>query len=244
MIDKYLTLLRNVLSVDIGCLVACLLIASAILRRLKLRHAVLLICFVIADAMIALAPIAFDLNPGKWNWIGQGASAAFSLAILITLLHGDDSGLRLPSTRPQWLWTIAGILCCIVIAAWPAISGPGERPTLETLFYQATLPGITEELAVRGVTLALLIRAFDDGTRSTAAVVLAAVTTVIWFAAGHVFHVEDGQMIVVWRRALDVIPMATVYVVTRLKSRSLLGSMIGHNAANTLVEGIALFRFP
>lgn len=220
-----------------------MLIASAFLGRLELRWAAAVLGFAIADAMIALAPIAFDLNPGKWNWIGQGASAALSLAILMTLLRESDTGLRLPSTRSQWLWTTAGILCCIVIATWPAFSGPGERPTLETLFYQATLPGITEELAVRGVTLALLVKAFDDGTRSIAAVILAAVTTVVWFAAGHVFHVEDGQMTVVWRRALDVVPMATVYVITRLKSKSLLGSIIGHNAANTLVESISLLRF-
>jgi hypothetical protein len=37
--------------------------------------------------------------------------------------------------------------------------------------------------------------------------------------------------------------MAVVYAVVRLRSGSLLGGVLAHNAANTLVESVAAIRF-
>ena len=199
--------------------------------------------YIICDNVVALLPIIFHWNLGQWNWIGQLASLALGLLVATRFFSREEVGLRLPRSRPEVLWTIGGILVALAIALGPALVGHGTHPTIETFAYQATLPGPVEELAFRGVGLALLLRAFSRGFRDQRAEWIAIFVTAVWFTSGHVFHLEDGKFQVFWSRILDVFPMAVMYAVIRLRSGSLLGGILAHNAANTLVETVAALRF-
>ena len=216
----------------IGCLFA---------RGRRLQFVAWLVLYIVADNVIGLLPILFHWNFGRWNWIGQTASLLFALFVATRFFSRDEVGLRLPRTRAEILWTIGGVLAALAIALGPALVGPGTHPSAETFAYEATLPGPVEELAFRGIGMALLLRAFSTGDRRTEWI--AALVTAVWFTSGHVLHLEDGKFQVIWSRALDVFPMALVYAVTRLRSKSLLGGVLAHNSANTLVETIAAFRF-
>ena len=223
------------------------LVASALglafARRRRLRPIGWLVAYIIADDTVALVPLLLGWNFGRWNWIGQGASLLFALVVTRLYFSNEEVGLRLPRSRSAVLWTIAGIVGALVVATLPAIMGPVTRPDTETFLYEATLPGPVEELVFRGVGLALLLRAFsEEGKAGRRAQLIASLVTALWFTSGHVFHLEHGQLDVRWIRMLDVFPMAICYVVVRLRSGSLLGGILAHNAANTLVETLAALR--
>ena len=135
-------------------------------------------------------------------------------------------------------------MVALAIAIGPALTGDGSHPDAETFAYQATLPGPVEELAFRGVALALLLRTYGAPLRTRGAAMAAALTTAIWFTGGHVVHLmDDGTIKLTWARLLDVFPMAILYAAVRLRSKSLLGGILAHNGANTLVETVAFMRF-
>ena len=105
-------------------------------------------------------------------------------------------------------------------------------------FFEATVPGLDEEFGFRGIGLALLIRAFASDLGDGRALPLAATVVCIWFVAAHVVLVSHGSVLVNWHRVLDVLPFAVWVVVVRLRSGSLLGGIIGHNASNVTQEAL------
>ncbi len=212
-------------------------------RQRRLRPIGWLIAYIVADDTIGLVPLLLGWNFGRWNWIGQCASLLFALVVTRLYFSNGEVGLRLPRTRSEVLWTVAGVVGALIVATPPAIMSPVTRPDIETFLYEATLPGPVEELVFRGVGLALLLRAFsDEGKTGRQAQLIASLVTALWFTSGHVFHLEHGKLDVRWIRVLDVFPMALWYVIVRLRSGSLLGGILAHNAANTLVETLAAMR--
>ncbi len=230
------------LSDVIPVVVAVVLVLPFAPRR-RLRPVGWLVAYIVADDTVALVPLLLGWNFGRWNWIGQGASLLFALVVTRLYLSNREVGFRLPQSRSAVLWTVAGVVGALVVATPPAIMGPVTRPDAETFLYQATLPGPVEELVFRGVGLALLLRAFsEEGKPGRRAQLIASLVTALWFTSGHVFHLEHGQLEIRWVRVLDVFPMAIWYVIIRLRSGSLLGGVLAHNAANTLVETLAALR--
>ena len=221
--------------------VACL--GCFFARRLRLIFLGWLVAYIVIDDVIALTPIIFHWNFGRWNWIGQTASGVFSLVLAKKIFSDEEIGLCLPRSKRQVIWTVVGVLGALAIAFGGAIFGPGSHPDLETFAYQATLPGLVEELSVRGIGLALLLRTFRTDEDDHRGEWISVLVNAVWFTSGHVFHLEDGKFVMVWARVLDVFPMAVWYCVIRLRSRSLLGVVLAHNGANLLVESIAAIRF-
>lgn len=134
----------------------------------------------------------------KWNWIGKLVAITATL-ILIRVMPGvdaDSAGLTLRQ-RPG---SLRGVIVCTILLcalAWgaEALAADGTDLSLERLLYQATMPGIDEELFFRGLLLALLMKAFAERWSLAGAPVgpAAAVITFI-FAAGHGLAVVDGAL--------------------------------------------------
>lgn len=227
-------LLPLMLVAGLGCLFT---------RRPQMKYLGWLIAYIVIDDVIGLTPIILHWNFGRWNWIGQTASALFALLIAKQLFTNDEVALRMPRSRREIIWTVVGVAGALTIAVGGAIFGPGTHPDLETFAYQGTLPGLVEELSVRGVGLALLLRTFRTEEVDRRGEWIAVLVNAVWFTSGHVFHLENGKFLMVWARVLDVFPMAVWYCVIRLRSRSLLGGVLAHNGANLLVESIAAIRF-
>lgn len=228
---------------DVLSIIFAVIVGSLFARVRKFQFVAWLVIYVIADDIVGLIPIVFHWNVGQWNWIGQIASLLLGLSIALRFFRRDETGLRLPRTLHEWWWTVGGIVVALLIAVGPALVGSGTHPSTETFAYEATLPGPVEELVFRGIGMALLLKAFSTGESDRRAEWIAVAVTAVWFTTGHVLHLDNGQFHVIWARIFDVFPMGTLYAIVRLKSRSLLGCILAHNAANTLVETIAAFRF-
>lgn len=141
---------------------------------------------VIGAAVQDVLPFAAGL---RWNWAGKAISAAASLIAAFVVLRGRvaDAGFTLRQARgslgPALL--CAALLCA---ASWgaEALAGDGRDMSLERLAFQASMPGLDEELFFRGLLLAVVVRAAPDRGRLLGAPLgLASLIVTFIFAAGH-----------------------------------------------------------
>ncbi len=153
-----------------------LLFALPALFRRETRGWVPLV-FVIAllDSFATLLPVIdkhLQFPDVTWNWAGKvfsiGAMLLVSILLIATRrLTAGDFGLTLrqaPGTGRALLTVILPYL--IVLAALAlTLFGNDKPPAHETLAYQATMPGLAEELSYRGVQLALFNRMFAGRLR-------------------------------------------------------------------------------
>lgn len=103
---------------------------------------------------------------GTWNWDGKLAALALALVAIACLpssLRGEIGLTRRPERRVQGrLWLIG--LIVVGIAAARTLAFSGHQPfDAETLAFQATMPGLHEELTFRGLWWVLLLPVLDRG---------------------------------------------------------------------------------
>lgn len=200
-----------------------------------------LCAFIVADSLILAVPPLMHWRVGHWNWIGKLASIAFSLAVTRFCLSPEEVAWRLPRGRPAIVWTLAGILVAAVLAIPAELLDPSGKVYAETFLFEATLPGLDEELAFRGIGIALLLKAFSTGPADTRAPLLSAVVSSLWFATAHVVNIDHGRLGVAWLRVLDTLPFGLWFALVRLRSGSLFGGILAYNTANTIQETLSAF---
>lgn len=140
------------------CFVLALL-AKTVDKSILVIGALLCAVYLASDDLITGLPHlvkSLDLIPGHWNWSGKILSLLFSLIVIFTLkLSPDAVGLRLKQEHPAIAW-----IALAFFIVWGACLGllfkPGV-PDTETLAFQATMPGLAEEIAYRGIAPALLL---------------------------------------------------------------------------------------
>lgn len=124
--------------------------------------------------VVGLAPSLAPPNPItaglEWNWIGKAAAILASAAMFLLLPRGlkAESGVTAAPRPPEWKSVFAvssGLLAFFWSVALLQRSGGGWAGMAETVVFQGTMPGLDEELALRGVTLALLVGAFGKPWR-------------------------------------------------------------------------------
>lgn len=186
---------------------------------------------------------------GHWNWSGKLIDLAVlllvaALFVVTGLFTRRESGLTFaqrPGTGRAVLFVIVPYMALIAFVAWKL--SPHEVPTAETLAFEATLPGLTEELFFRGLLLALFDRMFPPGRMIFGATMgYGAIATSIAFAAVHAFGV--GRSLRVEFALLAAIPPllgALVGAWIRARSGSLLVPVLSHNVSNVVAEIAPMF---
>ncbi len=184
-------------------------------------------------------PALWPGSATRWNWPGAllATAAALGLAWLLQRRAGLDwaeMGLswrqRQGSLGPALAVSAAVLLLHAgSLHGWsldPArCAAPGLPPL--TWLYQASLPGLAEELVFRGLGLALADRAFEP-RRQLLGVRLgwgAVLVSVVFLA----LHASSAQAL------LAVLPAALLTLWLRVRTGSLLLPVLVHNAWNLLV---------
>lgn len=181
----------------------------------------------------AKMPMLADL---QFNWSGKVIAIALTLTMMVVFFRNDrkEVGLTLRqeagSIVPSLVVAIA--LCCF---SWGIrwIFGGGATPSAERLIYQATMPGLDEELFYRGLLLALFLRAFQDRMMIAGAVMgPAAIVTTFLFAAGHALAFRQGELIFdpIILGFTAVLGLGFIWI--RQRTGSLLLPVIVHNVIN------------
>lgn len=177
-----------------------------------------------------------DVMGGEWNWQGKVLALLLTLSIAALPAFGwANCGMRL-AQRPGSLkpaLSVAAIYCAFFLAV--ALAFPGEPANAETIAFQATLPGMEEELFYRGLLLFALDRAFT-GRWQFAGVEWGwgAMLSCILFGLAHAFSFSNGAFgFDALAMALTAVP-ALLAVWLRLRTGSLLIPIVLHNLGNSL----------
>lgn len=175
-----------------------------------------------------------------WSW--QGKLLEIVLAIVsVAVTPGltfDSIGVT-AQLRPGWRAGLAAVVGVSLALPITFIIWLGARDTLtpEGWLFEATAPGIAEELIFRGVLLALADRAFGRPYRVAGAELgWGAIVTSVIFALVHVVNVErDGALHV--ELLLGIGPLIGGLIASWARARvgSLLPLMLAHNASNLVI---------
>lgn len=177
-----------------------------------------------------------DLIGGTWNWQGKLLATAATLAVAALPVVGwRAAGLTFAQARGSLCPALLVSLLYIGFFVALALAFPNDRPSIETLAFQATMPGLEEEIFYRGVLLLMLSRAFT-GRLSLLGVEWhwGAILSSALFGLVHAFGFSDGAYYFdLLTMALTGIPsLIGVWLV--LRTRSVLLPAILHNFGNTI----------
>lgn len=214
-----------------GC-AACFGAARLADRRIGLGAALAAALYVALDDLATGLPSllpALAVPGADWNWSGKLLSLAVAAAVI--------AALRLPRARvglvaPTHVRT--GLVALALFAAWGTGLGllfrPGEAGA-ETLAFQASMPGLAEELAYRGIVPALLLGAAmaDTARRTPWAVVVA---TALAFGLWHGLRVDGGAIGFDAMSALFPALGSLAGGWLRFRTRSLVFPVLAHGIAN------------
>lgn len=212
---------------------ALAMLARSVDKRILVTSAALFAIYLSLDDFITglpkLVPI-LDFIPGHWNWSGKVLSLVFSAIVIGSLrLSPDAVGVR-KQEHPKIAWIALGLFI-----VWGACLGvlfrPGA-PDAETLAFQATMPGLAEEIAFRGIAPAILLTLMNrmphvDGIPW--AVILA---TSVMFGLWHALSFSHGRI------GFDMLSGLFPFIGSipggwlRFKTKSLLAPVLGHGLAN------------
>jgi uncharacterized protein len=230
---------------------ALLLLALPALRRPGNARWIAVVVFVaFADSISTLLPIIdkqLQFANVHWNWAGKLIDIAVMLAVALGLAASGafrlgDFGFALrqaPGTGRALLFMALPFL--LVMAALTAtLFGNTKPPLPETLYYEATLPGLAEEIVWRGIQLALFDRMFlgrariggaELGYGAIAVSLVFGLVHAVQFDAKLVLHTE-------WLGGAFAGATGLVLVWLRVRSKSLVFPMLTHNATNLILEAV------
>ena len=213
-------------------------LALAASRPSRPGPAGLFLVLLVLDSFLVGAPFAYDLGqvPGAgWNWTGKALSLAWALAfVALGPLSRQDVGLTLRQ-RPGSVRAAALVTAALVAlgAAIGVLFGTGP-PRPEAVAYQLTMPGLAEELAFRGVFLALLSRAVPAPLGSAASWWPAAVTTLA-FALTHSPSLDGGRVTFAFLPFLLPLVAGAALAWVRERTGSLVWPVAAHNGLNAAI---------
>lgn len=177
-----------------------------------------------------------ELFAGAWNWYGKLLGVGVvSMAILVL----PNVGLR--GTGITFRQNTKSLLPAIIVTLlWAGVIWGGEYLTkdggstdMESLAFQATMPGISEELMFRGLLLLLLNQAFDfNWSLFGAKLGAGAILTSVLFGLVHGFGMQDGQIYFFLVPVLVTGVAGFVFAYLKERTGSLLFPIFSHNLTN------------
>ena len=231
-------------ALTISTLIALVGCALCLAKGRRLVWIVVALAFYLTnDLALTLPKATFGLHTGHWNWVGKAIAVLTSASWLAALrLPTKEVGLALPKHAEIWCASLVGIAILIAIDAGVCAFYPTSAFNLEDIAFQATMPGLDEELAYRGILLALLIRGFSHDIPDQRSIVLAGVVVTIQFGLMHIVRVQ-GWHVGFKIEVESVFPTIAgcIFLWLRLRTQSVLVPILEHNMVNvsdTLVGSI------
>jgi membrane protease YdiL (CAAX protease family) len=208
----------------------------------------------VLDSVATLLPLyvhALQFPNVHWNWGGKVLDIAVMLAaatIFILTRHftARDFGLTFRQAPRSWRAVLFMMIPYLIVMAVLTAKWFGETTpqTAETIWYEATMPGLAEELLWRGILLALLDRMFTARFKlANAEIGYGAIALTLVFALVHGLHFDKTLAVQTdWMNALMAGVTGFALVWLRLRSKSLVLPVVLHNATNVILETVPLMH--
>ena len=182
---------------------------------------------------------------GNWNWSGKLLDfavlvAVAALFVVTGLFTRQELGATVVQRPGAWvaLLVMALLLVLDAFAVWKL--APHEALNAETIGYQLTMPGLTEELYFRGLLLALFDRMFvPTRTILGAKMGYGAIATSLAFGAVHMVSVNRA-LHVDFEPVAGAMPIVVGFVLVwiRARSGSLVLPVVFHSALNAVAHAV------
>ena len=209
------------------------LLAKIADKRILVTSAVLFAVYLAADDFLTGLPNlvkALDIIPGKWNWTGKIFSLVLSAIVIFALkLSLDAVGLR-KQENSKITWIAVGLFI-----VWGTCLGLLFKPgafDAETLAFQATMPGLAEEIAFRGIAPAILLGLMNRKPHIDGIPWAVIFATSLLFGIWHSLSVSGGQV------GFDLMSGLFPFIGSipggclRFKTKSLLAPILVHSIGN------------
>jgi membrane protease YdiL (CAAX protease family) len=176
-----------------------------------------------------------------WNWGGKMVSLIIALVFIISYnpLTPKQFGLTAKIETinvKRILFICAGYLLLRLVLYFTLAKG-ADTFHVETILFQSTMPGISEEVIFRGILLTLLIRVFVNPKWTIANVTFgwAAIITSILFGLTHGFYFDNNYNVhfdffAILRTTFD----GFLFALLVEKTKSLVPSILFHNILNLI----------
>jgi membrane protease YdiL (CAAX protease family) len=220
-------------AIGVALAIAAALIAAAWADRARRGWAVLTVAGAALYFLLRLLPrllLPDESEAVDWNWTGHLLALAGMLALAQMLRRAGATGGDLGFRWPAHAATACVVGAAALLASYAAqtiVGGRSETIPETAWLFVATMPGLAEETAFRGVLLAAADRA-APAARVVLGVPVSAGAALLT-AAFVVLHGFSVGMI------LSVLPGALLYLWLRLKTGSLVLPIVAHNLWNLIV---------
>jgi hypothetical protein len=178
----------------------------------------------------------FGVAHGQWNWDGKIVSILATLVLIAVIprVSFKDCGFRWSQNGGIVAGLLGGALICAFVWGSNYFVGAPNHATGETLWYEATLPGLQEEPSFRGLMLLLLNQAFKDKpiTLLGAPIGWGAVASSVYFGMGHGLGWDNGRIVFDALTILLTGAIGFVLLWIRERTGSLILPILAHNASN------------
>ena len=216
-------------------------------RRLlifSLAIAILLANFLVLELAGRLQDWAHLPISSDWNWFGKITSIAFSCLVLAcSPWLRQNVGLSWRQAPGSARLSVGCFVAYLACAIGLGFLMPPMAFSADTLLFQFFMPGIDEELLIRGILLALFERAFGQSPMSCRLRFgYAALITSVIFGLPHAISVVDGQYQFSFLEFSITAIWAAVAALVRTRSGSLLWPMIYHGTWNGSIFLVAMVR--
>lgn len=182
-----------------------------------------------------IPPPAF-LSGTQWNWMGKLAAIAAALAMLPLLSANErrETGLTLRFKKGWLIRALPAVLLLIAIPIAFARNATRQAWSTEAIVFQATLPGIDEELAYRGLMLAVFNVAFLRPWKfARTSIGPALFITSIMFGVAHGVTVGDSGLSVNAFNLFRTTFGGLLYGFIMESCGTLIAPILAHNVSNT-----------
>jgi membrane protease YdiL (CAAX protease family) len=239
----------ELVGIAFGLPLAIALFASGKWRTMHAWQLSALSLFILAVYMCAIycIPTPKLLAGLQWNWTGKIVAIAVMAAAYAYLPRSikTEVGLFARPKPPEWrsvlgvsLFTVLFFAGCHALVSF-AFALPCIKPSAETLAFQATLPGLDEELAFRGILLAVLVAAFGEPWKIAGiALGWGALPIILFFGFAHGFDIAASHPPPIFIAVTMVITAVMGALLLWIKERtgSIWIAVIVHNLANVIAH--------
>ncbi len=200
--------------------------------------------FLVIDAADRFRVWAGLFSTSPWNWFGKIASIGFSCAVLAcSPWLRQNAGLRRRQSPGSARLSIGCFVACVACAIGLGFAMPRIAFSADTLAFQFFVPAIDEELMLRGITLALLERAFGQSPMSCRLRFgFAALITSLFFGLAHAISIVNRLPEFSIAIFACTTAWAAVLTLVRTRSGSLLWPILIHGAWNGLIFLAAMLQ--
>lgn len=232
-------------SVHLGISILLCLVAMLFTKSEKRHLLFVFSIFFLTTIAILFIPNLPILDQFNWNW--QGKFLSFTLAILFICLFPyltkEQAGFTFKINKSVWL---PFIILTVVSVGWNFYNINTLQEidkSKEYLFFQLTMPGISEEPIFRGIILGLLNLIFVTrrkifGTNMG----IGALIQVVLFGIGHAIYFDEKQHIQFYMEGfLLTFILGAFMTYLKEKGESIVPAIIFHNIFNASLPIARLF---